>query len=114
MDDGANEVTLNEYDTPTSRASINQVSTEELDAWLEQIRARRLQQVQKLEAIARVKSDEVRLELFIKYERLYTKARKALTKLEAEEQKAEKAVHACRMVVMAINMEVGADDEGSC
>jgi hypothetical protein len=108
-DEGSNEPPIDQYDTPTHRANIAQLRVDDLDAMLEVIRARRLERVQKLEAIAKVRSDEARLELFMKYERLYRSAKKSLTRVEAEETKAEAAIHKLRMCVMAIQMEVSED-----
>ena len=48
-------------DTPTHRATINQMHVDELDAMLEGIRTRRLERVKKLEAVARVKADDAQL-----------------------------------------------------
>ena len=93
------------HDTPTQRATIAQLQVDELDHWLMLIRERRLQRVKKLEAIAKVKADETRLENFIRYESLYKQAQKALAKCEAQEQKAEEAIRKCRLKVLAIMME---------
>ena len=56
-------------DTPTERATINQLSVDELDAMLTGIRERRLHRVQQLEAIAKVKSDEAQLVSWMQLER---------------------------------------------
>lgn len=103
-----NDVDVDRYDTPTARATINQLSVDELDAWLEQVRERRLERVKKLEAVARVKSDEVRIEAFLKYERQYKLARAALTKAEEYEKRADAAIHKLRVLAMAalLDMEV--------
>lgn len=97
---------VDEYDTPTQRATINQLQVDELDAWLETIRERRLERVKKLEAVARIKSDEVRLEAFLRYERQYTVAKKALARVEEAEKKAEAAVHKLRVLAMSALLEV--------
>ena len=109
--DETNEVVLDHHDTPTSRASINQLSVDELDAMLTVIRERRLERVQRLEAIARVKSDEAQLITYMKYERAYKVARRVLDRCAAEEAKAEKAIHKCRLLVMAMQLEVGMEEE---
>lgn len=103
------EIGPDAHDTPTQRASIAQLSVAEIDYMLEGIRARRLERVQKLEAIARVRSDEARLELFMRYERLLTAAKKTILRVEEAEQKAEAAIHKLRLCVMAIQMEVSED-----
>jgi hypothetical protein len=108
-----NDVDLDQYDTPTNRVTINRLAVDELDAWLEQIRDRRLQTVKKLEAVARVKSDEVRLAAFIKYERALKAAQRALARLDEAEKKAEAAVHKCRLMAMAAELEVGQQEEES-
>jgi hypothetical protein len=105
-----NDVVLDHYDTPTSRATINQLHVDELDAMLTVIRERRLARVQRLEAIAQVKADEVQLMTYLKFERAYKIARRTMARLEQEEAKAEKALHKCRLLAMVINMEVGMDE----
>ena len=106
----SNQPDIDAHDTPTQRATINQLSVDELDFMLQSIRQRRLERVKKLEAIAKVRSDETRLENFLRYEKLVATARKSLAKLEEMEEKAEAAIHKVRVVVMMINMEVSADD----
>lgn len=98
-------------DTPTHRVTINQLSVDTLDAWLEQIRERRLQTVRKLEAAARVKADQVRLDAFLKFERQYEKAKRALKKLDELEKKTEEVVHKCRLLALAAELEVTTEDE---
>jgi hypothetical protein len=109
--DETNEVVLDHHDTPTSRATINQLAVDELDAMLTVIRERRLERVQRLEAIARVKSDEAQLITYMKYERAYKVAKRILKRCEDEEVKAEKAIHKCRLLVMAMQLEVGMEEE---
>lgn len=98
------------HDTPTQRATINQLSVDELDTMLEGIRSRRLQRVLKLEAIAKVKSDEAQLIHWMKFERAYGIAKRHLAKCEEMEKKAEELVHKARLRMMAVQMEVGMDD----
>jgi hypothetical protein len=98
-----------EYDTPTERATITQLTVDELDAWLTRIRERRLTRVKQLEAAAQVRSDSVRLEAFLKLERAITAAKRALAKLEEQDAKTEKLVHKCRLLAMAARLEVGED-----
>ena len=111
MSVGENDVDLDQYDTPTERITINRLSVDELDAWLEQLRERRLQTVKKLEAAAKVRSDEVRLTAFIRYERALKAAQRALERLDEAEKKAEAAVHKCRLLAMAAELEVGQPTE---
>ena len=99
------------YDTPTERASVNQLSVDELDAWLDTIRQRRLVVVQKLEAAAKVKADQVRLTAFLKFERHHAIAKRALTKLDEQIDRVEKIVHKARLLAMAAELEVSAEDE---
>lgn len=98
------------HDTPTQRATIAQLSIDELDAMLTALRERRLQRVKKLEEIAKVKSDEAQLASFMRYERAYKIAKRALDDLATREAKVEKLVHKVRIQVMAIRLEVGEDD----
>lgn len=109
--DETNDVNLDQYDTPTRRATINQLHVDELDAWLEQIRERRLKKVKQLEAVAKIRSDEVRLVAFLKYERAYLAAQRALAKLEEQEHKAEAILHKCRLMAMAAQLEVGTESD---
>lgn len=102
---------VEQYDTPTERVTINQLTIEELDNWLERIRERRLVSVKKLEAAAKVKADSVRLEAFLKLEKAVATTRRALTKLEEAEAKVDKLVHKCRLLAMAAQLEVGMEEQ---
>ena len=104
------------YDTPTQRASINRLSVDDLDAWLTAIRERRLATVQKLEAAAHVKADQVRLVSFLKYEKQYVRARNALTKLDERIAIVETIVHKCRLLALAAELEVSeeGDSDADC
>lgn len=104
---------VDKFDTPTQRATITQLHVDELDAWLTRIRARRLVKVQQLEAAAKVRSDSVRLEAFLKLEKAMTVAQRALTKLEEQDAKVEKLIHKCRLLAMAARLEVGMEDADS-
>jgi RPA family protein len=102
---------VDKYDTPTQRATITQLHVDELDAWLSRIRERRLQRVKQLEAAAKVRSDSVRLESFLKLERAINTTRKALAKLDEQDAKVEKLVHKCRLLAMAAQLEVGETED---
>jgi exonuclease VII small subunit len=106
---------LDEYDTPTERANINQVSVDALDNHLIQLRQRRLVLVQRLEVAAKVRADSVRLTAFLKLEKAMASANRAIKKLEEQETKVEKLVHRCRLLAMAAQMEVddGSSSEGT-
>lgn len=88
------------HDTPITRATINRLAVEELDTLLDGIRERRLTRVKKLEAIAKVKSDEAQLTLYIKYEKAVANARRVLATMKENEDKAEVAVNKVRALVM--------------
>lgn len=105
--------TLDVYDTPTQRAVITQVTVDELDQWLARIRARRLTKVRQLEAAAKVRSDSVRLDAFLKLEKAIASAKRALAKLEEQDTKTEKLIHKCRLLAMAAQLEVGMEDADS-
>jgi len=90
-------------DSPINRSTINQLSVEQLDAFLDGIRVRRLQIVQKLEKVAKVKADDAELTVYLRFERAHKQAMKLLDKLAAEEAKAELVVNKCR--VLAMEME---------
>ena len=99
------------YDTPTERASINQLSVDELDAWLDTIRQRRLLVVQKLEAAAKVKADQVRLTAFLRLERQMAIAKRSLTKLDEQMGRVEAIIHKARLLALAAELEVSQDEE---
>lgn len=102
---------VDQYDTPTQRATITQLTVDELDTWLTRIRARRLTHVKQLEAAAKVKADQVRLEAFLKLEKAITVAKRAMAKLEEQDAKTEKLIHKCRLLAMAAQLEVGMEEE---
>ena len=103
--------TVDQFDTPTERATINQLTVDQLDEWLGRIRQRRLVAVKKLEAAAKVRADAVRLEAFLKLEKAIATTRRALMKLEEQDAKVEKLIHRCRILAMAAQLEVGMEDE---
>ena len=100
-------------DTPTSRASINQMSVDELDEMLAGIRERRLARVQKLEAIARVKADESTLVSYLQFERAYNTAARFMKKFEEMEAKAEQLIHKVRLRALLCNFEAGEHDDAA-
>ena len=106
-----NDPDPSDLDTPTNRATINQLSVDRLDAWLDQIRERRLQTVRKLEAAAKIKADEVRLEAFLKFERQYERAKRSLARLDEAINKAEEVVHKCRLLALAAELEVTQEED---
>lgn len=108
-----NQPRVDDYDTPTHRASINQLSVDDLDAMLEQIRERRLSYVKKLETVAKLRADDVRLEAFLKFQRAYEAAKRSLAKLDEQDAKTEKLVHKCRLLALAAQLEVGMEEEES-
>lgn len=101
------------HDTPTERATINQLSIDELDVLLTGIRERRLLRVQKLEAIARVKSDEARLVSYMQFERAYNTAKRALDKLVEQEEKVEALIHKARIKAMVCQFEAGEPEDAA-
>jgi hypothetical protein len=104
---------VNDHDTPTQRATINQLSVDELDAMLAAIRERRLERVHKLEAIARVKSDDAQLTSWLSFEKSYKVAKRALDRLAEQEAKVEALIHKCRIKAMVVNFEVGEHDDAA-
>jgi hypothetical protein len=103
---------LEVMDTPTERIAINRLSVDQLDQMLEVIRERRLKTVQVLEKAARVKADEVRLTLFLKFEAQYTRAKRAIERLDALMTRTESVVHKARLLAMAAELEVGEEVYG--
>lgn len=102
-----------DHDTPTERATINQLSIDELDVLLTGIRERRLLRVQKLEAIARVKSDEARLVSYMQFERAYNTAKRALDKLLEQEEKVDALIHKARIKAMVCQFEAGETEDAA-
>jgi exonuclease VII small subunit len=101
------------HDTPTERATINQLSVDELDAMLTALRERRLARVHKLEELAKIKSDEAQITSWLKFERAYKIAKRALDKLEEQDQKVEALMQKVRMAAMVVRLEVGADEDAT-
>jgi len=93
--------------------TINQLSVDELDAMLTGIRERRLLRVQKLEAIAKVKSDEARLVSWMQFERAYNTAKRFMDKFEEMEAKAEALIHKARVKAMVCQFEVGETEDAA-
>lgn len=102
-----------DHDTPTERATINQMSIDELDAMLTGIRERRLLRVQQLEAIAKVKSDDARLVSWMQFERAYGTAKRALDRLSEQEAKVEALIHKVRLKAMIVQFEVGEPEDAA-
>lgn len=91
-------------DTPTNRATINQLSIDDIDKMLAQIRERRLVRVKKMEQLAQVKADEARLIDYMKFEKEYARVQKMMDKHVEGELKIEAALHKLRLLVMAMDM----------
>jgi bifunctional pyridoxal-dependent enzyme with beta-cystathionase and maltose regulon repressor activities len=104
---------VSDHDTPTQRATINQLSVDELDAMLTGIRERRLQRVKKLEEIAKVKADEASLVSYMQFERAYKTADRYLKKLATMEARAEELMHKVRLKAMVIQFEVGETEDAA-
>lgn len=100
-------------DTPTERATINQLSVDQLDAMLAVIRERRLMRVQQLEAMAKVKSDDARLTAWLAFERAYKAAKKSLDKCAEQEAKTEALIHKCRIKMLVVQFEVGETEDAA-
>jgi hypothetical protein len=96
MPDGQADI----IDTPISRATVNQLTIEQLDAFLDGVRARRLLRVQKLEKVAKVSAEDAHLATYLKFEAAHAKARKLLDKLAEDEAKAESFVNKLRVLAM--------------
>ena len=104
---------MSDHDTPTQRATINQLNIDELGAMLEGIRARRLERVQRLEAIAKVKSDDARLVSFMQFERAHGIALRYLRKCEDMEKKADELIHKARLKMLVVQFEVGENEDAA-
>lgn len=102
---------MSSHDTPTQRATINQLSIDELDAMLAGIRERRLQRVKQLEEVAKVKADEVSLVSYMQFERAYAVAARHMKKLQEMEEKTEALIHKVRLKAMVCRFEVEAKED---
>ena len=102
-----------DHDTPTERATINQMSVDELDAMLAGIRERRLARVQQLEALAKVRSDDAQLISWMQFERAYKTAKRFMDKFEEMEAKAESLIHKARVKMMVVQFEVGEPEDAA-
>ena len=98
-------------DTPTHRATVNQLSLDTLDQMLDELRTRRLERVKRLEEVAKVKSDDARLVAYLKFERVYKTAKRHLDKLAEMEAKSEALVHKVRLAAMVVRLEVGEEED---
>jgi hypothetical protein len=87
-------------DTPINRAAINQLSVDKLDMMLAAIRERRLERVRKLESIAKVKADEATLVTYLKFERAYRRAFRAIERLTEQESKVDALLHKARLLAV--------------
>lgn len=100
-------------DTPTQRATINQMSVDQLDEMLTAIRERRLERVHKLEAIAKVKSDDAQLASWLGFERAYKVAKRALDRLAEQEAKVDALLHKVRIKAMVVQFEVSGEEDAA-
>ena len=91
------------HDTPINRATLNQMTVDQLDTMLAGIRERRLERVRKLEALAQVKADEAMLVTFMKFERAVARAKRAIDKLKEAEDKADAALRVARLLAVECN-----------
>jgi exonuclease VII small subunit len=82
------------------------MSVDELDAMLEDIRERRLERVHKLEAIAKIKSDDAQLTSWLAFERAYKVTKRAVDKLIEQEKRVDQLIHKLRLKAMVVQLEV--------
>jgi hypothetical protein len=87
-------------DSPINRATINQLTVDQLDDMLLELRSRRMEKVKKLESIARVKADDEQLIPFLRFERAIKAARKEYDKLIQQEKKFDAALHKARVIAV--------------
>lgn len=106
---------IDEYDTPTHRASINQLNVDDLDKMLDDLRIRRLARVKQLEELAKVKADQTQLTSWLKFERTYNIAMRAMNRHKEAEDKLVALIHKVRLAAMVVRFEVdaGNDDDDS-
>jgi len=87
-------------DTPMHRATVLQMQVDQLDQVLATLRERRMVNVRKLEALAKVKADDSILVVFIKLEKAIERAGRALAKAQVAEAAAEVALHKARLLAI--------------
>jgi exonuclease VII small subunit len=100
-------------DTPTQRATINQLSVDELDVMLTGMRERRLTRVHKLEEIAKIKSDDAQLTSWLAFERAYKIAKRAMDRLEEQEKRVDQLIHKLRLKAMVVQLEVREEQDAA-
>ena len=91
-------------DTPINRATINQLSIDELDQFLDALRERRLVRVKKLETVAKVRAEDAHLATYLKFEKQHAATKKLMAKLAEDEAKAEQYVNKLRALVMEMGL----------
>jgi hypothetical protein len=62
--------------------------------------------VRKLEAAAKVRADQVRLEAWLRFQKQHERAKRSLAKLDEALARAEEQVHKARLLAMAAELEV--------
>lgn len=82
------------------------MSVDALDEMLEEIRQRRLERVHKLEALAKIKSDDAQLTSWLAFEKAYKVTKRAMERLEEQEKKVDALLHKLRLKAMVVQFEV--------
>lgn len=90
-------------DTPIERATIDHLPLATLDAWLTEIRERRLTMVRKVQAVRAAKKSAMRRDVVDKYAKAYQRLANRLDKLDEEIEKCEDGVQKLRALALQLD-----------
>lgn len=98
-------VSVEAYDTPILRATIDTLPIDTLDDWLVTVRARRLAVVNKMKEVKEAKHYAYMVDITAKYSKQYDRALRALQKLDEQIELIERYVSKLRS--MQLELEDG-------
>ena len=105
MDENLSHTSMSSMDTPIHRATLNRLSVEEQEAILDALRERRLLARQKVEKIAKVKTEKADLSAYLKFERLLKVVQKDAATLDKAIVKQEASVHKLRALIVEMGVQ---------
>ncbi len=100
MTQETNTLNPNTLDTPITRATIADMTTDMLDSWLEEIRDRRLALVRKVELTEKLRAEVTASEARDKYDKELVRVASAREKLDEMIDKFDKRVAKLRAYAM--------------
>ena len=80
--------------------SVDQLTIQQVEDLLSEVRVKRLQRVKQLEALAKVKADDNNLEVAIKFNRLMTRIKGKLIDLQEDEELVQQLINKARALAM--------------